>query len=80
MVSDRTFIFHMCIPCDKTFLLVPSSRSSVKVKYQGYSFLKKKMAVAGGLVFHIHSLLIYCTSSYKLLTSFFFDPLPTKKI
>jgi hypothetical protein len=23
MVSDRTFIFHMCIPYDKTFLLVP---------------------------------------------------------
>ena len=32
----------MCIPCDKTFLLVPTSRSSVKVKvnYQGHSFRK----------------------------------------
>jgi hypothetical protein len=24
MVSDRTFIFHMCVPYDKTFLLVPN--------------------------------------------------------
>jgi hypothetical protein len=23
MVSDRAFIFHMCVPYDKTFLLVP---------------------------------------------------------
>ena len=23
MVSDRTFIFHMRIPCDKTFPLIP---------------------------------------------------------
>ena len=33
-------IFHMSIPCDKTFLLVSSSRSSVRVKYQGHSFRK----------------------------------------
>ena len=33
-------MFHMSISCDKTFLLVPSLRSSVKVmvKYQGHSF------------------------------------------
>ena len=38
----------MSIPCDKTFLLVPSSRSSVKVKYQGHSFRKNcEGAVAG---------------------------------
>ena len=32
----------MSIPCDKTFLLVPSSRPSakVKLKYQGHSFRK----------------------------------------
>ena len=39
MVSDRAFIFHMCIPCD----VVPRSRSSVKVivKYHGHNFYKK---------------------------------------
>ena len=42
----------MSIPCDKTFVFVPTSRSSVKVKvkYQGHSFQKikkkKEMAVA----------------------------------
>jgi hypothetical protein len=24
MASDRAFIFHMCVPYDKTFLLVPN--------------------------------------------------------
>ena len=40
MVSDKTLIFHMCIPFGKTFSLVPSSRSSVKIKakYQGNTF------------------------------------------
>ena len=44
LVRIRAFIFHTSIPCDKTFWLVPSSRSSVKfkVKYQGHSFRKKK--------------------------------------
>ena len=46
LVRLRAFIFHMSIPCDKTFLLVPSSRSSVKVKYQGHSF--KKNGHCGG--------------------------------
>ena len=27
----QAFIFRMSIPCDKTFLLVPSSRSNIKV-------------------------------------------------
>ena len=38
MVSDRAFIFHMCIPCGKTFYVVPKSKSSimVSVKYQGH--------------------------------------------
>ena len=45
-------MFHMRIPCDKTFLLVPSSRLSVKVKveYQGHNF--QKMAVEGAFMFH----------------------------
>ena len=40
LVILRALTFHLSIPCDKTFLLVPSSRSSVKVKvkYQGHSF------------------------------------------
>ena len=40
LVRVRAFIFHVSIPCEKTFLLVSSSRSSVKVevKYQGHSF------------------------------------------
>ena len=44
LVRVRAFIFHMSIPCDKTFLLVPSSRSSLKVKFsfQGHTLLKCK--------------------------------------
>ena len=30
MVSDGTFIFHMCIHCGKTISLIPRSRSSFK--------------------------------------------------
>ena len=45
MVSDITFIFHMCIPWGKTLSLVPKSRSSVKVKYQGHSFQKMALEV-----------------------------------
>ena len=30
--------YFMSIACDKTFTLVPSSSSSVEVKYQGHSF------------------------------------------
>ena len=39
MVSVRTLIFHMCIPCRKTFSLVLRSRSSSKVEV---IFEKKK--------------------------------------
>ena len=41
----------MSIPCDKTFMLVPRSRSSVKikVKYQGHSFRKKIRGGGGGI-------------------------------
>ena len=44
MVSDKVFIFHMCITCGKTFHLVTGSRSSVKVKvkYPGHIFQTKK--------------------------------------
>ena len=42
MVTDRAFIFHLCISCGKTFSLGPKLRSfvKVKVKYQGH--IKKK--------------------------------------
>ena len=53
-VRVKVFIFHTSIPCDKTFLLVPSRKSSVKVEYQGHNF--QKMTVAGALVFHKHIL------------------------
>ena len=54
-----THEFQMNIPCDKNFLLVPSSRSSVKVKvkYQGHNF--QKIAVAAfspfPIIFSTHS-------------------------
>ena len=49
-------MFNMNIPCDKTFLLVPSSRSSIqkKVEYQDHDF--KKTAVVGASIFHKHIL------------------------
>ena len=47
MASDTAFVFHMSMPCDKIFLLVPSSRSSVKVKNQGHSFGKMAVGVGG---------------------------------
>ena len=37
---DKAFIFHMCIPCSKSFSLVPRSRPYAKVKYQGQVFTK----------------------------------------
>ena len=42
MVSDRAFIFHICIPWGKTLSLETKSRLSVKVKvkYQGHIFRK----------------------------------------
>ena len=40
LVRLRAFIFRMSIPCDKTFLWVPSSRSLVKVVYQAHCFRK----------------------------------------
>ena len=35
-------MFHTCIPCGKTFSLVPRSRSSVQVKYQTRILLLQK--------------------------------------
>ena len=44
MVTDRAYIimFHMCIPCGKSFSSVPRSKSSVKakVKYEGHNLQK----------------------------------------
>ena len=56
LVRLRAFIFHMSRPCDKTFMLVPSLRSSmkVKVKYQGHSF--RKNGRCGALLLHKHRL------------------------
>ena len=68
LVSVRAFVFHMSIPCDKTFLLVPSSKSSfkVKVEYQGHD-LEKKNGHCGGIRFHKHKCCstMFFTSSIK---------------
>ena len=51
MVSDIALIFHMCIPCGKTFSLIPRSRPPVKVhvKNQGHIFTKKWPLGVGGI-------------------------------
>ena len=57
----------ICIPCDKTFYLVPWSGSSalVKVKYQGHIF--HKMDISEALVFlHIMFFYILCCSLFRL--------------
>ena len=59
MVSDRDFIFHMCVPCGKTFSLVPRSRSFVKVEVKYQDHICQKMAITRALVFLIHSLFLY---------------------
>ena len=51
--------FHEYISCVKTFLLVPSSRSSVKDRYQDHIF--QKMAFMRVSVFHKHSLVPFPT-------------------
>ena len=58
MVSNRAFIFDICLPLCKPLSLVPKSRSSVKVKYQGHSFLQK-MAVAAAFIYHKHNLFLF---------------------
>ena len=65
----------MSMSYDKTFLLVPSSRSSVKVKveYQGHNF--QKMAIVGASVLHkhilFHSVLFQIRGIFNLI-----NPLP----
>ena len=49
MVKGETFMFHVRIPCDKTFSLVPSARSSVKVKAKYLGRVLEKKIVAGGI-------------------------------
>ena len=41
-VRVRAFISHRSIPCDKTFLLVPSSKLSAKVSFEGHTPTKCK--------------------------------------
>ena len=33
MVIDRAFTFHICIPCGKTFSVVPRLESNIKVTF-----------------------------------------------
>ena len=47
MVSDRAFIFNMCIPRGKIFSLIPRLRSSVKVKVKYNIF--RKLVITGGI-------------------------------
>ena len=42
MVTDRAFIFHMCIPCGKTFSSIYRSRSSVRVRVK-YPLVCRKL-------------------------------------
>ena len=64
LVRFRTFIFHVSIPC-----LVPSSRSSAKIKleYQNHNF--QKIPVAGAFMFHEHILFHMFPSLSKPETS-----------
>ena len=55
MISDRAFIYHICIPLSKTLSLVPKSRSSVKVKFNFQSHSFRKIGFCGGIrVSQIH--------------------------
>ena len=71
LVRVRAFIFHMSKPCEKTFLLVPSARSSAKVEYQGHNFQKKKekkMAIAEAFVLDKHILFMVESLGKALLS------------
>ena len=63
MVSYTVFIFHMCIPCGKTFPLVTRSRSSVKVGviHQGQFFDKYN-------IFFLKFVEFFTTQSRVLMT------------
>ena len=73
MVSDRAFIFHILYIFlgGETLSLIPKSRSSVKVKYQGHSF--QKMAVAGGIHVSQTHLVLTCFQKALLLGIFSFS-------
>ena len=55
------------LPCDKTFLLVPSSRSSdkVKVEYEGHNL--KKWPLRGHLCFTNTSIFFLCVFFFFLI-------------
>ena len=53
MVTDRAFIFHMCMPNGKTVFFA----TKVKLKYHDPS-LQNKVVVAGAFVFHTHTYLL----------------------
>ena len=63
MVSDGAFLFLIYIPLGKTLSLVSKSASSVKVKYQGHSFRKKKNGRGGISVSQTH---LVSTVGYKM--------------
>ena len=46
MVSDKAFMFHMHVPCGKTFSFVPGSRSSSTVKDINQGHIFQKMAIS----------------------------------
>ena len=54
MVTDRGFIFHICIPRGKTFFF------GVKVRYQGHNFSKKKKKKPLTLAMNFEWQLIEC--------------------
>ena len=56
MVGGIPFTFHMCIAYSKNFTLVPRSRSSVEIKYQGHTF--QKIAVTGTIASNKYSLFV----------------------
>ena len=64
----------MSKPCEKTFLLVSSARSSAKVEYQGHNFQKKKkkkekkMAIAEAFVLDKHILFMVESLGKALLS------------
>ena len=60
----------MSIHCDKTFLMVPNSRSPVKVKVEYQGHISQKLAVAGALVFHRHRHLVFFFLAHDSVASY----------
>ena len=73
MVRLSAFVFHMNIPCDKTFLLVSRTRSSakVKVKHIGHSF--RKNGRCRGISVSQTQLVFLCFSRSVLVLKFKFQ-------